>query len=72
MVASGIRGPELKSSNQQFLWELLTIINFIEDTKYIEKEAGGEWLWLSWLGGRFQFQRSDVRIQSMAKIYIKH
>ena len=32
----------------------------------------GQWLWLSWQSGRFQFQRSVVRIQSSAKIYIEH
>ena len=31
----------------------------------------GQWLWLSWWSGRFQFQRSAVRIQSSAKIYIE-
>ena len=27
----------------------------------------GQWLWLSWQSSRFQFQRSVVRIQSLAK-----
>ena len=36
------------------------------------KLKNGQWLWLSWYNGYFQFQRSAVRIQSSAKIYIKH
>ena len=30
----------------------------------------GKWLWLSWQSGRFQYQRSAVRIQSLAKNYL--
>ena len=30
----------------------------------------GQWLWLSWQSGRFQ--RSDVRIQSSANLYMEH
>ena len=29
-------------------------------------------MWLSWSSGCFQFKRSVVRIQSLAKIYIEH
>ena len=32
----------------------------------------GQWLWLSWQSGQYQFQRSVVRIQSSAKNYIEH
>ena len=32
----------------------------------------GQWLWLSWQSGCFQFQRSAVRIPSSAKIYIEY
>ena len=31
----------------------------------------GQWLWLSWQSGRFQYQRSAIRIQSLAK-FIEH
>ena len=31
----------------------------------------GQWLWLSWKSGCFRLQRSTVRIQSSAKIYIE-
>ena len=31
--------------------------------------AIGQWLWLSCQSGRFQYQRSAVRIQSLAKFY---
>ena len=30
----------------------------------------GQWLWLSWLSGCFQFQRSVVQIQSSANVYL--
>ena len=32
----------------------------------------GQWLWHSWQSGRFQFQRSAVRIQSSAIFYNEH
>ena len=32
----------------------------------------GQWLWLSWLSGRFRCQRSTVRIQSLANFHIGH
>ena len=32
----------------------------------------GQWLWLSWYSGRFQFQRSPVQIPSSAINYIEH
>ena len=32
----------------------------------------GQWLWLSWQSGNFQYQRSTVRIQSLANLYKKH
>ena len=36
----------------------------------IKQSIIGQWLWLSWKSGRFQYQRSAVQIQSLAKIYI--
>ena len=30
----------------------------------------GQWLWLSWQSGRFQYQKFAVRIQSSPKMYI--
>ena len=30
----------------------------------------GQWLCLSWQNGRFRYQRSAVRIQSLAKVYL--
>ena len=34
-------------------------------------KPGAQWLWLSWYSGRFRYQRSAVRIQSLAK-FIEH
>ena len=32
----------------------------------------GQWLWLGWQSGRFEYQRSSVWIQSFAKFYNEH
>ena len=37
-----------------------------------EWPPNGQWLWLSWYNGCFRYQRSAVRIQSLANFYIKH
>ena len=44
-----------------------------KEQKLNEKEAGlRQWLWLSLQSSRFRQQRSAVRIQSSANIYIRH
>ena len=35
-------------------------------------QVAGQWLWLSWLSGRFRHQRSAVQIQSLALFYMEH
>ena len=37
-----------------------------------KKMYQGQWLWLSWQSGRFRYQRSAVRIQSLARFYYEH
>ena len=32
----------------------------------------GQWLWLSWESGRFQYKRSTVRFESLAKLFNEH
>ena len=34
--------------------------------------GNGQWLWLSWLSGRFQLLRSAVQIQSSAKFKLNN
>ena len=46
--------------------KLLCSIN----SKTIETLDNGKWLWLSWLSGCFQYQRSAIQIQSLAKNYL--
>ena len=36
-------------------------------SKYNNLTDFGQWLWLSWLSSRFQYQRSEVRVLSSAK-----
>ena len=61
--------PCFKYQNGHIYWvNLLTTSNCKGETKIIYKEVGNrQWLCLSWLSGRFQFQRSAVQIQSLAK-----
>ena len=38
-------------------------------TQVANNKCLGQWLWLSWQSGHFQFQRSVVRIPSSANVY---
>ena len=37
-----------------------------------KKVSAVQWLWLSWLRGHLQYQRSEIQIQSLVKLYNGH
>ena len=44
----------------------------VEKNTNKQKEALGQWLWLSWQRGHFQHQRFMVRIHPSSNFYIEH
>ena len=52
--------------------ELVLPLNFwnsFNTSKLKSKSISGQWLWLSWKSGRFQYQRSAVRIHALSRFY---
>ena len=60
----GDSGGPLVTNKVSFLKKIPALFNIQQKER--------RWLWLSWQSSHFQFQRSTVRIQSSAKIYIEH
>ena len=63
---------EKEAGDGQFILKQLYTVPHVQRYRERERKYWEQWMWLSWLSGRFRCQRSVVRIQSSAKIYIEH
>ena len=65
------RGNAISSASQFIVLTRTNPITLLSVWR-LRNKVSWQWLWLSWQSGHFPYQRSAVRIQSLARFYNEH